>query len=185
MGGRSTYNPGGYAGQAQQRGDWPAIAPILEDALLGLLRLAHALAAALWVGGALIYVLAGRAGPAAEGEAETFGSPPRDGPVDTAARGSTFFRGMLGGGVAVFVLSGTVLAFQRLSSAPLPPLYLGLLAIKIGLGGLMFLLARQMGSNAARPLAGVGPAWQLAVLGIVIYGLAIALRSIYEEALRQ
>lgn len=137
----------------------------MADVLLGGLRLAHALAAATWVGAAIVYVLV----PA--------GSPQRSTPP--------VFREVFAAGVAVFVVSGVILAFQRLSSAALPPSYVALLALKTLLGLGLFVLVRPGGS----PRVAAGPWWtrreaQVALLGAIIYALAIGLRNIYEETLR-
>lgn len=131
-----------------------------------MLRLGHALAAALWVGSALVYALT------------LSGPSPR--PV------SPLLRETFGAGVAVFVLTGTVLAFQRLSSAPVPPTYPALLGVKIALGAWMFGLARRLGAaqTESQPRPRVAIEWQLAILGVAIYALAIALRAIYEDAIR-
>ena len=131
----------------------------MAEALLGALRLAHALAAVLWVGSALVFAL---------GES---GAPSR------------VLRETLGAGVAVFVLTGTLLAVQRLSSAPVPPSYAVLLATKVGLGLWMFVLARRPRSAEAGS-SRLSVNWQLSILGITIYAIAIALRAIYEDSIR-
>lgn len=91
---------------------------------------------------------------------------------------------MLSAGVAVFILTGALLAVQRLASAPLPISYPIVLVIKVGLGVWMFVLARRAGTNASIGALRVPIPWQLAGIGVVIYGLAIALRAIYEDAIR-
>jgi hypothetical protein len=133
--------------------------------LLGLLRLAHALAAALWVGSALISALSLAGG--------------------TTRPSSPLLHETFGAGVAVFVLTGTVLAFQRLSSAPVPPTYPALLAVKVVLGVWMFSLAKGMGSpRPARLWLGISLEQRLAAVGIAIYALAIALRAVYEGSIQ-
>ena len=85
----------------------------------------------------------------------------------------------------MFVLTGTMLTMQRLSSAPVPPSYAAVLAVKVGLGIWMFTLARKPvfgAPSGSKPWIPVH--WQLATIGIVIYALAIALRAIYESSLR-
>lgn len=136
----------------------------MGEALLGVLRLAHALAAALWVGSALVFALTRTS------------IHPRP--------SSLLLRETFGAGVAVFVLTGMVLAFQRLASAPVPPAYAAVLAVKIALGVWMFALARRMGTIGPDNTRGVPMEWQLAGIGIAIYALAIALRSIYEDSIR-
>jgi hypothetical protein len=89
-------------------------------------------------------------------------------------------------GVGVFVITGAILTLQRLSSAPVPPLYVALLALKAVVGLWMFTLVRRLGSVGSSSTQGRWrqPEWQLAGAGVVVYALAIALRTIYEEALR-
>jgi putative copper export protein len=139
--------------------------------LLGGVRLSHALAAALWVGGALVCAL----------------SPGGSGQVDASWAGLRNFREALRIAIGVFVVSGALLSVERLGSAPLPPTYFGILVVKIGLGVWMFAVARHIGVTAV-PSGGSGfrarAEHQVVVLGVVIYGLALVLRSIYEDALR-
>jgi hypothetical protein len=139
--------------------------------LLGGVRLSHALAAALWVGGALVCAL----------------SPGGSGQVDASWAGLRTFREALRIAIGVFVVSGALLSVERLASAPLPPTYFAILLLKIGLGIWMFAIARHIGATA-RSARGSG-VWaraehQVVALGILIYGLALVLRSIYEGALR-
>jgi hypothetical protein len=136
---------------------------VIGELLLGTVRLAHALAAALWVGGALIFVMA-------PGLARGIGG--EDG---------RRLRESLRIGVAVFVLSGAIMTAERLGSAPLPPTYFAALGLKIGLAAWMFAVARGMGKAQAEPGARTQ---RLLVLGVVIYGLAMVLRSIYEHTIR-
>ena len=141
---------------------------MLGEVLLGGVRLAHALAAALWVGGMLVVALL------------PIGSAPTP-----AIR---WYRQGLRAGIGVFVVSGALLAVERLGSAPLPPTYFALLLLKIALGIWMFALARRIGL-APRGGAGWTAQWgraevRVIALGVAVYALAIALRSIYESAIR-
>ena len=139
----------------------------MADALFLLLRLAHALAAALWVGGTLAWVVAA--------PADRDGMPWR--PLRAALRP----------GIAIFVATGALMAVERLSSAPLPPLYFALLAVKIGLGLWMFSVARRIGipgSTSGWRSWWERPERRIVVLGIAVYSLAMALRAIYESTLR-
>ncbi len=142
---------------------------VFGEVLLGGVRLAHALAAALWLGGSLMYALL-----------------PNGAIVSDAVRpAARAFRQALRLGIGVFVLSGAVLAVERLGSAPLPPTYFAILVVKVGLGIWMFALARHIGT--ARLPAGAiwtRPEARVLGLGIAIYALAIALRAIYESAIR-
>lgn len=142
----------------------------LDDVLFGALRLAHALAAALWVGGLLAFTLAGtREHPAF--------SAPSWVPVREALRL----------GIGVFVITGVIIAVERLGGAPLPPTYLAVLGAKVALGLWMFVLARQLGTVVADGGASVSwwrPERKIVALGVVIYVLAMVLRAIYENTIR-
>ena len=95
--------------------------------MVGALRLAHALSAATWLGGTLSLLLWGRSHPGTS-----------DARVVTKA---------LQVAIGVLVVSGTILAFSRLSSAALPPLYFGLLGAKVVLGLCMFGVGRSLGTG--------------------------------------
>ncbi|HZT06661.1 MAG TPA: hypothetical protein VFC51_06490 [Chloroflexota bacterium] len=140
---------------------------MIAELLIGILRLAHAITAATWVGGTLTYALV-RSSVA---------------PPDSAAwRG---FREILRAGIGVFVVTGVVLSVERLSSAALPPIYVALLAVKVALAIWMFREARRLGAGTqpARPWWR-GPEGRVLALGLAIYGLAVALKSVYEETIR-
>jgi len=145
---------------------------VFGEVLLGSVRLAHALAAALWVGGTLAYALL---------------------PSDFDAKRSPApdlrrYREALRIGIGVFVVSGALLAVERLGSAPLPPSYFAILIVKVALGIWMFAVARSIGvtrsSTAARSAIWSRAEYRVLALGIVIYALAVALRSIYESVIR-
>jgi hypothetical protein len=136
---------------------------VIGELFLGAIRLAHALAAALWVGGAFVFALA----PAL---AQRIGG-------DEGRR----LRESLRIGVAVFVLSGAIMAAERLGSAPLPPTYFAVLAMKIALAAWVFSVARGLG----RPPSARGETTRrVLIAGVAIYGLAMVLRGIYEHAIR-
>jgi putative copper export protein len=145
---------------------------VFGEVLLGGVRLSHALAAALWVGGTLVYALL-----------PTSTEP--SGPSRAATRA---FRELLRVGIGVFVISGAVLSFERLGSAPLPPSYVAILIVKIALGIWMFADARNVGAAPSRAegITGIlGRAeYRVLALGVVIYALAVALRAMYESVIR-
>lgn len=139
---------------------------MIADVLFGALHLAHALAAALWVGGTLACLLTLAPGL-----------------IERA--GWRAWRDALRVGIGVFVVTGAVMAVQRLSSATLPPLYFAVLVVKVGLGIWLFNLGRKIGVDSAVPSAWwQRPEMHVVGVGAVIYGLAIVLRTIYESALR-
>ena len=98
-------------------------------ALVGL-RFIHVLAAALWVGGGLLflYVIAPLAGPSDR--------------VDLSAR----LGRLMANTVGVFLLSGVALIFARLPGPNLSGLYVGLLAFKLALAGTAFFLVWRDGA---------------------------------------
>ena len=142
---------------------------MLGDLVLGAVRLAHALAAALWVGGTLVFALF---------------------PIGAAADGGNRFatqryRQLLRAGIGVFVLSGALLSVERLGSAPLPPSYFAILIVKVALGIWMFSVARHVGSTRLHSRGNWSrPELRVVALGVAIYALAIALRAIYDGVVR-
>jgi len=141
---------------------------VIADALFGGLRLAHGLAAALWVGGTLACLLV----------------PPEMAEQPRLAWRS--LREALRVGIGVFVVTGVIMAMQRLSSASLPPAYFAILLLKVALGVWMFGLGRHVGVATAGSST---PWWErpearVVGIGIAIYGLATVLSTIYESALR-
>lgn len=141
---------------------------MIAEALIGFLRLAHALAAALWVGGALILVVA-----------PSLVKRPGQEPL-----GWRQLREALRLAIGVFVLTGAAMAAERLAGAPLPPTYFVVLALKVAVGSWMFVIARRLGLAARDSPPWRRPEWQVLGLGVVVYGLAVALKAIYEATLR-
>jgi putative copper export protein len=143
---------------------------VIAELLIGGLRVAHALAAAIWLGGTLVYMLV-------------------EAPVRAAVGPGVWrgFREALKAGIGIFVVTGALLTMERLSSAALPPTYFAVLAVKVALGISMFLVARRIGAPTAD---GLPPGfWSRAevrvlALGVVVYALAAALKAIYEETIR-
>lgn len=136
----------------------------MGELLISGLRLAHALAAASWLGGALVLSLA---------------------PGTKARVPPDFLREAAAAGVIVFIFSGAILSVQRLGSAPLPPTYFIVLAIKAVLGLWMFGFARRLVTATTEGLRGWrAPEARLVLLGVVVYALATALRVIYEDTVR-
>ncbi len=140
------------------------MAEAMGELLIAGLRLAHALAAASWMGGTLVFSLF----PSAK---ERVPSPA--------------LREGVAAGVAVFLISGVILSVQRLGSAPLPPTYFFFLAVKALLGLWMFALARRVAMVNGGGVAGWRlPEARLLLVGVVVYALAAALRAIYEDTVR-
>jgi putative copper export protein len=137
-------------------------------ALLVVLRFIHVMAAALWVGGGIV-VLAART---AANTAPLTGT-------SSAALGHAVGR-LVGTGVAVFVLTGALLAFNRLAEQSIDAAYVAVLAGKVLLTLGMFRLAvprrRRVDPRAAQ--APSRPWWQSRTALIVALGLAAYLLSL-------
>jgi putative copper export protein len=155
------------------------------DVLLVLVRTAHLLAAASWVGGALAYAVSGRPAPGAGAR-----------PFAWIVRLCTW----------ALILSGVVITVDRLAIAATSPLYLGGLALKVGLAIAMFLLAGSLAPSAAGRLRralprrpGSAPAaaektsrrlwlttpYLILELGVAVYVLGAVLAVAYTRSLTQ
>ena len=156
------------------------------DGVLLLIRWCHALAAVTWVGGTLFYVLAIRPrGTDAE---------PR-GP-GLSAEALARFRGVVDTAIAVLVITGAVMLFDRLSEPTTPPAYTVAAAVKVSLAVVMFVIARRRWARTPvgeqRPGAGGvrGFARYLTsgvnltiILGIAVIFLSDLLAYIYQQGL--
>ncbi len=156
----------------------------LGEGFLLLLRWFHALAAVTWVGGSLFYVLALR--------------PKRGQEAALGPEALSQFRGLVDTCIAVLIVTGTVMLFDRLTSAFTPTAYVVTVAIKIALALVMFAVARrrwrQRGSQAASSpmprqglitmamglMSGVN---LIVILGIIVFFLSDLLAFIYQEGL--
>ena len=148
-------------------------------ALLVVLRFIHVLAAALWVGGGIV-VLAARSTP---------NVAPLSG-ISSAALGRTVGR-LVGTGFAVFVLTGTLLTFNRLAEQSIDAAYVAVLAAKVLLALAMFRLAvprRRRTDPQAAPSASQ-PWWRgrtalIVALGLLAYLLSLILNEMAELGFR-
>jgi uncharacterized membrane protein len=144
-----------------------------------VMRFAHVLAAATWVGGSMMYVVVVQ--PALR----------RSGGVpSTAVHIAELFKQMVNICVGVLLLSGAYLVFDRLTQTTLGPAYVIVLAIKIVLALGMFGLATYLGQSRIRRLAKrttwfskLAPQLMLAT-GIVIFVLGALLNALFEAAPR-
>jgi uncharacterized membrane protein len=141
----------------------------IAEILLVAMRWLHAVAAIVWIG-AVIYellILRPAVDDRLDGRAELA--------LDAAARE------MLQTALVVFLVSGAILTFERLSRGAAGGLYVGLLSLKVLLAVAMFQLGfrlrRATGATRVRGLR-----W-LAALGLVIVFLASLLKSVYEQSL--
>ncbi|MBA2286563.1 MAG: hypothetical protein H0W02_13880 [Ktedonobacteraceae bacterium] len=140
-----------------------------------IVRTAHTLAAAGWVGGSMLYLVAvlpalREAGPAPA----------------VAAKIAALFRRMVNLCIAVLLLSGAFLTFDRLTQTALGWPYLVVLGLKIILAIGMFVLAVYIGQSDVRRLAKrrtslsrAAPRLMLA-LGMLIFLLGALLNSLFE-----
>jgi uncharacterized membrane protein len=139
------------------------------DVLLVAARWLHGLAAVVWIGAAMFELLV--IWPAFEG-----GLP--DGLRTTLDAAS---REIVQTALAVFLLSGAILTFERLTHNAAGPTYVALLGLKLVLAVAMFQVAfRFRRATGQRRIVGLR---SVAALGLLILFLAAVLKSIYERAL--
>jgi uncharacterized membrane protein len=144
-------------------------------ALIALIRWFHALAAAAWVGGMFFYVAV--LTPAMKRLAA--GSE-RAVLVEAIAKQ---FKDLTQSAIAVVLLTGAVLTFDRLSQPHVLRPYVLLLAVKIALSVVMIGLASGVGRR--RKGARRWPRWLsvpylILVLGLLVYLLAILLQVFFD-----
>ena len=160
----------------------------LGDGFLLLIRWFHALAAVTWVGGSLFYVLALRP------RARSAGAQPAAFGPEALSQ----FRGLVDTCIAVLIVTGTVMLFDRLTSPFTPTAYIITVAIKIALALVMFAVARrrwrQRRSQAAsspmprqglitRAMGLMSGVNLIVILGIIVFFLSDLLAFIYQEGL--
>ncbi len=142
-----------------------------------LMRSLHTLAAAVWVGGSMIYL--------------TVIIPALRVSQPDPAVGSeiaALFRRMVNACVGVLVVSGAYLTFDRLTSGAAGALYIVLLVAKVVAAVAMILLAALQAQEARRPrkyrgaLWAAAPKWILG-LGILTFILGAALVVAFDGTL--
>jgi uncharacterized membrane protein len=143
-----------------------------------LVRAAHILAGAAWVGGSLFYLIV--VVPALR----AFGPAPA-----LAAKIAELFKRMVNICVGVLLLTGGYLVFDRLTQTTLGLSYLVVLSIKIVAAIVMFVLASYMAQSNIRRLAKrstrfsrAAPQLMLA-LGILVFILGALLNSLFEMSI--
>ena len=145
-----------------------------------IVRAAHLLAGAAWVGGSFFYLLvaipAMRSGASAGG----IGS--------IAGQIAALFKRMVTICTGVLLLSGAYLTFDRLTTTTLGWPYLSVLALKILIALCMFALAIYLGQSNVRRLAKratrlskAAPQLTLA-LGILVFVLGALLNILFESS---
>ncbi len=143
-----------------------------------LMRAAHVLAGATWVGGSMMYLVV--VVPALR-----LGGPA----PAVAAQVAALFKRMVNICVGVLLLTGAYLTFDRLSQTTLGLPYVIVLGLKIIAALFMFILAMYLAQSNIRRLAKrntriakVAPQLMLA-LGILVFLLGALLNSLFEAAL--
>ncbi len=143
-----------------------------------IMRVAHLLAAAAWVGGSIFYQLVLAPALRMAGPAPAL-----------AARVAALFRRMVSACIGVLLLSGAFLTFDRLTQTTLGWPYLVVLGIKVAAALVMFALAAYMAQSNIRRLAKrstrlsqAAPQLLLA-LGIFVFLLGALLNGLFEAAL--
>lgn len=146
--------------------------PAALAGLILLVRLLHVLAAAFWVGGGLLflYLVAPRTGA--------------DGPALAARLGRAMSHS-----VSVFLLTGAALVFVRLADPNATAAYLALLALKLALAFLAFLLVWRGGAGLPprlRRWPDSGPRFMrgrvglAAWIGLVAYPVSLLMQQLIE-----
>ncbi|HEY5003124.1 MAG TPA: CopD family protein [Ktedonobacteraceae bacterium] len=143
-----------------------------------LVRVAHILAGAAWVGGSLFYLVV------VQPALRSFGPAPV-----LAAKIAELFKRMVNICVGVLLLTGGYLVFDRLTQTTLGLPYLIVLGIKIVAALGMFVLAMYMAQSNIRRLAKrstrlsrAAPQLMLA-LGILIFILGALLNGLFEMSI--
>jgi uncharacterized membrane protein len=170
---------------------------IVQDIFALVMQWAHALAALLWIGGALFYALVLR--------------PAQQRAQDSQSRQlnqaiTQEFRSWVNLAIGVLVISGAALTLARLASGVATPAYIFFLGVKVLLAlitfFLFFLVRSQQRRRASTSPTATGPAqrerspWGRArgllsgptlilVLGITVFLLADVLRYLVERSLSE
>ena len=144
-------------------------------ALRVIMRSAHILAGAAWVGGSIMYLLVVTPALRLGGPAPA-----------VAAKIAALFKQMVNVCMGVLLLTGAYLTFDRLTQTTLGLPYLLVLALKIVLAIVLFVLALYMAQSNVRRLAKrstrlskAAPQLML-ILGIVIFVLGALLNILFE-----
>lgn len=144
-------------------------------ALRVIMRSAHILAGAAWVGGSIMYLLVVTPALRLGGPAPA-----------VAAKIAALFKQMVNVCMGVLLLTGAYLTFDRLTQTTLGLPYLLVLALKIVLAIVLFVLALYMAQSNVRRLAKRSTRFSKAapqlmlILGIVIFVLGALLNILFE-----
>ena len=143
-----------------------------------IVRVAHTLAAATWVGGSIFYLIIVLPALRSSGPAAA-----------VAAQIAALFRRLVNICIGVLLLSGAFMTFDRLTQTTLGLPYLVVLGLKIVSALAMFILAIYLSQSNVRRLAKrstrlskAAPQLLLA-LGIWVFLLGALLNSLYEATI--
>jgi uncharacterized membrane protein len=143
-----------------------------------IVRFAHILAAAAWVGGSILYLVVVLPALRSGGPAPA-----------VAAQVAALFRRLTNICIAVLLLSGAFMVFDRLTQTTLGLPYLIVLCLKIVSAIAMFILAIYLGQSNIRRLAKrstrfsrAAPQLMLA-LGIFVFLLGALLNQLFEATI--
>ena len=154
--------------------------PVL-DAILLIIRWAHALAAVTWIGGSLFMLLAAR--PALR--SPELRSRNADGLVSRVLAAE--FRPIVVTAIAVLIVTGVILTVDRLASDAAGIAYTGVLVAKIALAVYAFAVAWMLPRRRGNGASGIGRALSgpaaLTIVGVMVIGLADALAWLFERGL--
>ncbi len=158
------------------------------DGFLLAIRWLHAVSAVAWVGGSLFYLLVLR--PVARREGTPWAI------VNQAI--AREFKGVVDTCILVLIVTGVIMAFDRLTGEFIGIPYVGTLAVKIFLALWMFYLAlsrrRTIAQASASQTGETTALWQkaaravsgynlIAILGVLVFLLSDLLRFLVEKAL--
>lgn len=155
----------------------------LPDLFMAIVSWVHAVSAAAWIGGSIVFAFVFR--PAARLDPDAIRR--------VMAPVSSLYRELVDLAAIAIVVSGVMLSFDRLTSRAADPFYASVLAVKVALALLMFYAVwatRKSGRGApprGRWLSKLS--WLLGynaivALGLIVYFLADVLAGIFQANLR-
>ena len=168
------------------------------DILLAVVRWIHAIAAVVWVGGSIFYLLVLRPSLAIPAAAESRSA------IEPAV--NRRFRDLVDVSIAALIVTGVVITFDRLSSLPVTTTYYAVLGLKLFAFLIMLLMARDLGTRGGRPWrkpktapvepsisdttraggalrAWLSPSRVILVMGLAAFLLSMLLVHVYERSL--
>lgn len=168
------------------------------DILLAVVRWIHAIAAVVWVGGSIFYLLVLRPSLSIPGAADSRST------LEPAV--NRRFRDVVDVSILALIVTGVVITFDRLSSLPASTTYYVVLGLKLFAFLVMLLMARDLGTRGGRPWrrpktapaepsitdttrtggtlrAWLSPSRVILMLGLAAFLLSMLLVHVYERTL--